>query len=212
MQRRIELSKEQNLQFEAQLHELRRQQSQSDQYHQKEKGSLQESIETSSLVIRDLQNRCKLLEETNQTEQYNNKHKVHEYDELVKELKHTNKDILSRANMLEDQVHKLELNLSSEQVMNKELKQNVLKLEKELLSINEINLQNISAIEFSLTKSQHSLSETRQQLKDIEHQYRIQSDKANIAYKELSVNLNSAEHANRSLKDDLLRLKSEVTY
>jgi chromosome segregation ATPase len=210
LQRRLELSRDQIVQLDQQTHELKRQQQSSDQFHLREKGAMQESLDAASQVVRELQSRCRLLEELQHTEATGVKERCQEYEDRIIELKRMNKEVNSRVAALEDQLRKSDLNLTSEAACNNSLRLTVETLERQLGTIQEANAHSVSTLELSLGKLQSSLSECNKQLRESELQRRVQLEKANAANKELSTMLSSTECSNHLLADEMNSMRVEV--
>jgi len=199
------------VQLDQQAHELKRQQQSRDQLHLREKQVLQESLDATSQVVRELQSRCRLLEEQHHAEETSAKDRYQEYEDKIGELKRMNKEVTARISAVEDQLRTSDLNLTSEIACNNSMRQMIETLERQLSTVQEANAQSVSNLELSFSKLQNSLSDCNKQLGESELQRRVQFEKANAANKELSTMLSATECSNNLLTEEMNSMRVKVS-
>jgi chromosome segregation ATPase len=210
LQRRSELSKEQYLLLEKQLHDTRRELTIEDQHHAKQKESLQQAIDAAEQKVRELQSAVKSLEEQLAEEHADARRRVMEHEEVLGTVKSTLKEQTSRCSALEEKAHKLELSLSSTRAAHALLSETHDALQHKHQAMQEQHASALRDMEDLSEKGQKTVAELRQQLKDSETQRRLLADKDGSHMRELTFNLRSLTDENQSLKEEIAQQNLEV--
>mgnify|MGYP003709577883 CR=1 FL=1 len=193
------------------MHEAQRQIAMEGQQSAKQKESYQDTLDSASQAMRELQSQCKSLEELLSVEQLDAKRRQHEHEDAIATLKRSNKEAVARCDALEEKLHKLDLSLTSERITVAQLKDTNEGLELKLQSTVDKLRDTTEELEATSNRSQKHISELRQQIKDSEAQRRALSDREGSSHRELAATLKAAEDTNRMLREDISQIALEVS-
>ena len=211
MQRHIETNKEQYLQLESEFYDLQRHNQLELQSFAKQKGALQEAVDASNKTVRELQHRCKVLEESQQLEANDYKQQVQDLDGMIVELRRSNKELTAKTYSLEDQVNKLTFSLSNEKSSHAAVRDQLQAVENQR-NYEQLNHQNIvKELQDSIESHIKAQKDLKHQLQESELFRRDGSEKHVQAYREITQSLSISESTNKQLREDIAVMSDAVS-
>lgn len=210
VQRHLEANREQYLQLERELHELQRHGQLETQSFSLQKASLQDSLEGANKTVRELQSRCRSLEELFSHGESDHKQRVQDLEEIISGLRRSGKDTVARTYLLEEQINKLTHSLTTERSSHTALLEQFEALQNQR-HYEDVSHQNVTKeLQESLDAQIRGAKDLKHQLLESELFRRDGSEKHVLAYREVNMSLAAAESSNRQLRDDMAALVVEV--